>query len=99
MGLAVVQDLAMTQGPMIVKLAPSECLALLEQAKVGRIALSVRALPVIQPVRFVLTAGQVVFRASPGSELSSAASNAVVAFQADHTDEDSATGWHVMAHG
>jgi len=89
----------MTQGPMIVKLAASECLALLEQAKVGRIALSVSALPVIQPVRFVLAAGRVVFRAAPDSELSRAASNAVVAFQADYTDEASATGWHVMAHG
>ena len=90
---------AMVQGPTIVKLAPGECLALLEQAKVGRIALSVRALPVIQPVRFVLAAGQVLFRAAPGSELSRAAPNAVVAFQADYADEDSATAWHVMAHG
>jgi nitroimidazol reductase NimA-like FMN-containing flavoprotein (pyridoxamine 5'-phosphate oxidase superfamily) len=89
----------MTQGPAIVKLAPSECLALLEQAKVGRIALSVRALPVIQPVRFVLSAGLIIFRAAPGSQLSRAAPDAVVAFQADHSDEDSATGWHVMAQG
>jgi hypothetical protein len=38
-------------GPTIVKLVPSECLALLEQAKVGRIALSVRAHHSQSPIR------------------------------------------------
>jgi nitroimidazol reductase NimA-like FMN-containing flavoprotein (pyridoxamine 5'-phosphate oxidase superfamily) len=89
----------MTGGSSIMRLEPSECLNLLAQAKVGRIALSIGALPVIRPVRFVLSAGHVVFRAAPASQLSKAAADAVVAFQVDHADEDRARGWNVMAHG
>jgi nitroimidazol reductase NimA-like FMN-containing flavoprotein (pyridoxamine 5'-phosphate oxidase superfamily) len=74
-------------------------LELLAQAKVGRIALSIGALPVIRPVRFAVSSGHIVFRAIPGSQLSRAAADAVIAFEVDHADEDHASGWTVMAHG
>jgi nitroimidazol reductase NimA-like FMN-containing flavoprotein (pyridoxamine 5'-phosphate oxidase superfamily) len=89
----------MTGGVLVRRLEPSECLELLAQAKVGRIALSMGALPVIRPVRFAVSAGHVVFRAAAGSQLSKAAADAVIAFQVDHADEDYATGWTVMANG
>ncbi len=84
--------------PLIQSLTRAECLDLLAQVKVGRIAMTVGALPAVRPVRFVLTPPHVVFRAAPESRLRSAA-NTVVAFQADHLDENSGTGWTVQVQG
>ena len=51
------------------ELTPEECLLLLDLASVGRIGLSVQALPVILPVNFVMHEGDVIFRVGSGTKL------------------------------
>ena len=75
-----------------------ECLRLLSRARLGRVALSVGALPAILPVRFVLHRGEIVFRAHPGTVLDEGTRGAVVAFEADGDAEDDAM-WSVVVTG
>ena len=76
-----------------------ECLRLLAGAHIGRLALSIDALPVILPVNFVMHDDQVVFRTAPGTKLSAAARSAVVAFEADQIDPMRHEGWSVLVTG
>lgn len=76
-----------------------ECVALLAQASVGRVSVSVGALPAIFPVNYRLFDGTILFRTGRGTKLDAAAANAVVAFEVDHFDPVDHTGWSVMAVG
>jgi nitroimidazol reductase NimA-like FMN-containing flavoprotein (pyridoxamine 5'-phosphate oxidase superfamily) len=83
----------------LVILDRSQCVELLRTALVGRIALSVGALPVVLPVHFAMLDGDVLIRTVAGSRLEAAASNAVVAFEADHVDPLDRAGWSVLVQG
>jgi nitroimidazol reductase NimA-like FMN-containing flavoprotein (pyridoxamine 5'-phosphate oxidase superfamily) len=85
--------------PTIVKLTPEDCLTLLGQTRIGRVAVSIDALPAVRTVRFVLASGNIVFRAATDSRLREAVTNAVVAFQADHCDDAARQGWSVLVRG
>lgn len=74
-----------------------ECLRLLAPGGLGRVAVSVGALPTVLPVHFALVGEDVVFPAVSGGELDMAVRDAVVAFEADHIDP--ATGWSVVVTG
>lgn len=76
-----------------------DCLALLRSVPIGRVGVSVEALPAIFPVNFVLDGWDVVFRTGSGTKLAAAAEKAVVVFEADHFDAFEHTGWSVMAVG
>lgn len=76
-----------------------QCLALLATAPIGRIVFTHRALPAVQPVNFVLDGEAIVIRTSPGSKLTGAIHDAVVAFEADEFDLDERSGWSVTAVG
>jgi uncharacterized protein len=76
-----------------------ECLQLLATAHVGRIALSLAALPVVLPVNFALLDDDVLIRTTPGSKLDAATKNTVVAFEADRIDALNRTGWSVLVQG
>jgi len=76
-----------------------ECLALLRHASIGRVGLSVGALPVVLPVNFVLVPGAILLRTSRGSKLTAAWDQAVVAFEADDYDPVDRTGWSVLVQG
>ncbi len=80
-------------------LSKQDCLDLLKTNPIGRVALTLNALPVIFPVNYALVGGSVVFGAEAGSSLAKAADGAVAAFQADSYDEASRSGWTVMAVG
>ena len=95
-----------TMGPMqhydrsgLEILAPEECLALLETATIGRIALTVDALPVVLPVNFVFSGGAIVISTAEGTKLHAAARRAVVAFEVDAIDTLYHTGWSVLVTG
>lgn len=79
-------------------LAPAECLRLLAGERIGRVAISVNALPVILPVRFVLDHDEILFRAAPKGLLAEATRQAVVAFEADGS-EPGVGSWSVLATG
>lgn len=75
------------------------CYRLLATVPVGRIAFTEAGTPAIQPVNFVLDGEDIVFRTRAGSKVAAAARSAVVAFEADHYDLDSMTGWSVVVVG
>jgi uncharacterized protein len=67
--------------------------------EVGRVGVTIGALPAIFPVNHRLVDGCVVFRSSPGSKLSAASSGAVVAFEVDDYNAADRSGWSVLAVG
>lgn len=76
-----------------------ECLELLAMATLGRLAVTVGALPVILPINFRLLDDRIVFRTGAGTKLDAATSGAVVAFEADDIDRFSHEGWSVVVTG
>lgn len=76
-----------------------ECLRLLGQAVVGRIGLTVGALPTILPVNFALLGEDVVIRTGWGAKLRAATDHQVVCFEVDGFDRPTHTGWSVLATG
>ena len=85
--------------PQFVEISAEESLRLLGTTRVGRVGLSVGALPVILPVNFALFEGAVVMRTIPGTKLQAAAVGAIVAFEADGYEPDGRAGWSVMIQG
>ena len=87
-------------GPGIWELNEDECLELLGTVAVGRVGVTIDALPAVLPVNFVLSGGSVVFRTIAGTKLDAATRGAVVAFEADEyaTSEDP-KGWSVLVRG
>lgn len=76
-----------------------ECLTLLGRATLGRVALTIGALPTILPVNYLLVDEHVVFRTGVGTKLDAAARGAVVAFEVDDADPLEHTGWSVVVTG
>ena len=61
--------------------------------------MSVRALPVILPVGYVVAGERVVFRTAPGAKLDAAVHRSVVAFETDRYDPAGDWGWSVLVQG
>ncbi len=80
-------------------LARRECLDLLSQVSLGRVGVSIDALPVILPVHFVLFGESVFFNTNPGTKFDAATTGAVVAFQADAPEAGSGAHWSVLLQG
>jgi len=80
-------------------LGREECFTLLRSVPVGRIGLSMSALPVVLPVNFAVDGDRIVVRTAAGSKLDAALTGAVVAFEADHFDVSSGAAWSVLVRG
>jgi uncharacterized protein len=80
-------------------LSREECLRLVAGAHVGRVAVTVDALPAVFPVNFVLDDEAIVFRTAAGTKLDAATANAVIAFEVDSADPLYHTGWSVLVQG
>src|SRR5690348_17101209 len=80
-------------------LSENECMELLREVPVGRIGLTLNALPAVLPVNFAVLDGDIVIRTGGGTKLQAAMSNAVVAFETDGYDDEDQTGWSVMLTG
>ncbi len=76
-----------------------DCLRLLASATIGRVGISVGALPVVLPVNFRLVDERIVFRTGIGTKLDAATANSVVAFEVDDFEPVSHTGWSVVVAG
>ena len=61
----------------------AECFSLLSKVTLGRVAVTLGALPAIFPVNFCMVAGQVVFCSGEGTKLTAALSGTIVAFETD----------------
>jgi nitroimidazol reductase NimA-like FMN-containing flavoprotein (pyridoxamine 5'-phosphate oxidase superfamily) len=77
------------------------CLGLLRTVPVGRVGLSINALPVVLPVNFAYDAERerIIIRTSEGGKLRAALLGAIVAFETDQIDPVSHTGWSVLVRG
>lgn len=76
-----------------------ECRDLLGRAVIGRIVFTHQALPAVQPVNFVVSGRDIVFRTSRTSRLATAAADTVVAFEIDDFDTAARAGWSVVVVG
>lgn len=80
-------------------LSREECLALLGSRPVGRLGVSIEALPAILPINFCLHADRIIVRTVPGTKLDAAAAQTVVAFEVDDYDPAGRWGWSVLVRG
>lgn len=80
-------------------LGRQECLKLLATKSLGRLGLTVGALPSVLPVNYRLIGDRLYFRISAGERLRAATTCAVVAFEVDCFDEKLREGWTVMVTG
>ena len=83
----------------LAELSRTECLALLHQKQLGRVGVSIDALPAIFPVFIAVVDDAVVFRTVPGTKLSAASSGSIVALEVDAFDEGTGHGWSVLVRG
>lgn len=80
-------------------LVAEQCLELLGGARLGRIAVTIGAVPAIFPVHYRLLEGQIVFSTGKGTNLHTASANTVVAFEVDEVDAAWTSGWSVLVVG
>jgi nitroimidazol reductase NimA-like FMN-containing flavoprotein (pyridoxamine 5'-phosphate oxidase superfamily) len=76
-----------------------ECLRLLASVPVGRVGFFADGEVVLLPVNHVIDGQDPVFRTARGSKLSAAEGQNLAAFEADHYDEQTRTGWSVLVIG
>jgi nitroimidazol reductase NimA-like FMN-containing flavoprotein (pyridoxamine 5'-phosphate oxidase superfamily) len=77
---------------------PDECLQLLREHNLGRLAVVVDDQPLVFPVNYALAGRQIVFRTDPGTKLHAADGNRV-AFEIDGADPLYHDGWSVLVVG
>jgi nitroimidazol reductase NimA-like FMN-containing flavoprotein (pyridoxamine 5'-phosphate oxidase superfamily) len=75
------------------------CLSLLRSVPVGRLGLSIDALPVVLPVNYVLDGERIVVGTGAGGKFDAAVAGAIVAFEADCWDPMTHAGWSVLVRG
>lgn len=76
-----------------------ECLRLLAETPVGRVAFSADGELVMLPVNHAMDAESIVFRTATGSKLRAAESAAVVGFEVDGFEPELRAGWSVVVSG
>jgi nitroimidazol reductase NimA-like FMN-containing flavoprotein (pyridoxamine 5'-phosphate oxidase superfamily) len=81
------------------QLSAAQCLDLLATCRIGRVGITLGALPVILPVNFVVFDDGVLLRTAAGTKLDAAVRGMVVAFQADSYDPEETAGWSVLLIG
>ncbi len=83
----------------LIELNRAECLNLLDHARIGRVVLSVKCIPVALPVNVCVIDGDVVFATDVGSKLDAAVHGTVVSVEFDDIDRIYHTGWSVLVTG
>lgn len=80
-------------------LTEDECWRLIEMPGIGRVGVTVGALPAIFPVNYTAPHRTIVFRTADGTKLRAAVEHAVVVFEVDHADPLYHDGWSVQVVG
>lgn len=84
-------------------LTREQALLRLRTVPMGRVAFSARAMPAIRPVNYIVDDdGLIIFRSNEGGSIvtaTDAARGSVVSFEADNIDNETRTGWTVIATG
>jgi len=81
------------------KLAIDECWSLLAHATVGRMAISVRALPTVVPMQYVVQSRRLAICLNDRDIPSASVDNSVVAFCVDSFQDSAPSGWTVQLQG
>lgn len=76
-----------------------DCRNLLASTHVGRVVVSMDAMPAAFPVNYALISREIYFRTSTGTKLTAAVNGTVVAFQVDQIDRLGSEGWSVLVLG
>ena len=76
-----------------------QCLDLIEDHHLGRVAWQAADLPQILPVTYAMHQGSAYFRTSPDSILAELAQPTSVALEVDDLDEQTRNGWSVVIYG
>lgn len=76
-----------------------ECLSLLHGGWLGRVAVTMGAIPGVFPVNYCVRAGAIYFLTGDGTKLTAAVRSSVVAFEIDGFDLRHHVGWSVLAVG
>ena len=80
-------------------LGEGECRWLLEKGALGRVAVSVGALPAVFPVNYAMAGDTIYFLTGMGTKLAAAVRGACVAFEVDDFNIRYHHGWSVLAVG
>ncbi|HUC36244.1 MAG TPA: pyridoxamine 5'-phosphate oxidase family protein [Acidimicrobiales bacterium] len=80
-------------------LSEQECRSLLGQGRVGRVAVSLGAIPAVFPVNYVVAGDEILFFTGEGIKLRAAIANTTVAFEVDQVDVFAESGWSVLVAG
>ncbi|MFD0690502.1 pyridoxamine 5'-phosphate oxidase family protein [Actinomadura fibrosa] len=94
-----------SEQPALEELDRAECLRLIAPGGVGRVAYDDGEGPAVVPVNYTVDGESVLFRTSVSGRLNRSLLSAVTggqvraAFEVDHFDEGSRTGWSVLLRG
>ena len=80
-------------------LTPDECLQMIDDSPVGRVAFVDQGAPVILPVNHARDGMSIVFRTAAGSKLGAAMVSSAVAFEVDDYNSVEQAGWSVLVSG
>ncbi len=80
-------------------LSEADCRELVGGEEVGRVAVSVAALPAIFPVNYKVVDGDVYFLTGDGTKAKAALEGSVVGFEVDHLEPVHRSGWSVLIVG
>jgi uncharacterized protein len=80
-------------------LSETDCRDLLAAGGLGRVGITIGALPVILPVNYAFVDDHIVFRTGEGTKLHAATMGTIVAFETDSYDTSTHRGWSVLAVG
>lgn len=83
----------------LMRLGQDECLRLLATVSVGRVIFTIRALPAVRIMNFVLADDLVVLRTDDAATVARKAAGSIVTFEADSFDTASSSGWYVTVTG
>ena len=76
-----------------------ECRRLLSSVSVGRVGVTMGALPTVLPVNFLFDGDRILVRSGEGTKLAAALRGTVVAFEVDEFDPVDHSGWSVVVTG
>jgi nitroimidazol reductase NimA-like FMN-containing flavoprotein (pyridoxamine 5'-phosphate oxidase superfamily) len=77
----------------------TECLRLMSTQILGRIGVTVDALPVVLPVNFQVFDGELIIQTERDTRLAEATHNTVVAFEVDNAETGGTGSWSVTLTG
>lgn len=90
-------ELQLTNGFRV--LDEERCLTYLHYGTVGRVAVTIGAIPAVLPVNYLEHEGAIYFFTAAGTKLDAALRESVVAFEVDGYDQLTEWGWSVLAVG